>query len=315
LIQQAFHCYFGTKWIPDGNEFYDANVTLKDVSFCFGEILPDGVRQLLAIKEMKTAKARHFLDLGCGNGRMILQAFLENPHMNVSGIELHPGRFWKGYHALQHLCELNPGVFKIINFDSKTVGKRYITVESIVYGNLLSIGEGNFLDDLYLPLISKSDIVFVEVELGSVTARQQLFIRLLQMKADATFLLYEPMQTVLESLSSKHFTSTLIKVSNQGAASSQKQKEAGAAASQKQKEAGAAASQKQKEANDDKNEYETTIVTSLKSKTSFNPFYRSPSVPAIRTTWAPNRGYPFAILCRSKFDCSALLKEVHLMLP
>eukprot|EP00434_Breviolum_minutum_P025641 symbB.v1.2.022657.t1/scaffold2027.1/size138498/5 len=85
-----------------------ANETLQ--AHTYGEVTPNGVRQLAQFLDLTGAgptREVHFLDLGSGVGKMVLQMYIEVPRVSRSlGVELHPTRSQRGKEALQMLNQL-----------------------------------------------------------------------------------------------------------------------------------------------------------------------------------------------------------------
>jgi hypothetical protein len=74
----------------------------SNVSLMYGEISDVGVRTLLTV--MNVSKAKRVLDMGSGRGCVVLQAFLEWPHLtHVTGIEFNTMRASIASEALHRL--------------------------------------------------------------------------------------------------------------------------------------------------------------------------------------------------------------------
>ena len=74
----------------------------------YGEVLPEGVSRMFDSDHLNLAKARTFVDLGAGLGKLAIQAFLQFPNLNfVTGVELARSRVRKGIEAVKRLERYN----------------------------------------------------------------------------------------------------------------------------------------------------------------------------------------------------------------
>ena len=224
VLQNALQCHFKTTWdrkessSNNYHEYHDIPCAPPaGVNFVFGEILPSGIRNIFAEPFMTVGdkkKPVHLLDWGCGHGRLIMQLFLEHPNMSVTGVELHPGRFWNAYHAVYRLWLHNKHLYDIVHFDNTE--NRVIIVKSRLFHNTITVYEGNFFEDRFLQLAKTADHLFVEVAFahcrsndpstcnceGNIS-RKLLAHRVLCLKPGATCLFYEPTAQIFNGLEPK----------------------------------------------------------------------------------------------------------------
>ena len=74
-------------------------------SLLYGELLPRGVHKALDARHLDAARASSVYDLGCGTGKVALQAFLQFPNLKrVYGVELSLARFHVAERALLALA-------------------------------------------------------------------------------------------------------------------------------------------------------------------------------------------------------------------
>jgi hypothetical protein len=287
-VERALHCHFKTTWERKTDtrnlEYFDVGgvPVPKDQSLCFGEIRPFGMRQLYEMPRMNFKTGKHFLDLGFGHGRAMFQTFLEYPQMNVTGVELHAGRFWNAYHGALRLCAQNPKMFGVVSFDSTSVGKRFVTIISKVFGNTLTFHQGNMFEKQHIELSKTVDVVFAEVQFAGGSARLELLSLLLQLKSGAAFLLYESLSgQILDSLPEG------LRHGKHSAKSDSKD------------------AVDAKDAAEIDEEYHRRCISNVKDGAHFLPFASALNqFPCISTTWGANN---FEIWRRTNVDCADLV--------
>ncbi|CAE8607957.1 unnamed protein product, partial [Polarella glacialis] len=84
-------------------------------SLLYGELLPDGVSQLMEaffVNRPDACRAGSLLELGMGTGKVALQLFLSLPGCSVFGVELAPSRWALADAALRRLAEAVPERFR-----------------------------------------------------------------------------------------------------------------------------------------------------------------------------------------------------------
>jgi predicted RNA methylase len=114
-IEIAFRVLYGRSWgqtgdvkLPEEDEVARRN----RASLLFGEVLPEGVCKLLDGQHLDAGSAQRMVDLGCGFGKLVLQAFLTYPNlMSVTGIELCVSRFQEAKRRMAALAFSNPDLF------------------------------------------------------------------------------------------------------------------------------------------------------------------------------------------------------------
>ena len=109
-------------------------------SLLYGELLPRGVHKALDARHLDAARASSVYDLGCGTGKVALQAFLQFPNLKrVYGVELSLARFHVAERALlalaarddcdAHVTRREPGSSIEVTSNDRT-----LTIE---HGNLM----------------------------------------------------------------------------------------------------------------------------------------------------------------------------------
>lgn len=137
-VEQALIGLFGL-WGSTGDVLSETDRkanSSSQVSFIYGEVLPDGVRRLLDKEHLAAGGARTLVDLGSGKTRLALQAFLDHPNLeSIVAIEFSPSRFECARKALRALAQANP---KFMHFAESSIeavlthltrsGKRTLTL-------------------------------------------------------------------------------------------------------------------------------------------------------------------------------------------
>jgi hypothetical protein len=105
----------GGKWGKDGDVFDEAErkaISLDDVAFTYGEVLPVSVRQLMDGWHLGANRATTMVDLGFGKGRLVLQTFLEHRTLTfVVAVEFSKSRYKYARNVLVNLAKANPHLF------------------------------------------------------------------------------------------------------------------------------------------------------------------------------------------------------------
>lgn len=90
-------------------ELDNAEAVKTKSSLAFGEVLPIGVDLALDASHLDARAASVFYDLGSGNGKFAIQAFLQFPNLTrVVGVELTFSRGIQGMCALSRLAKHAP---------------------------------------------------------------------------------------------------------------------------------------------------------------------------------------------------------------
>jgi len=87
----------------DDAYYKDKNQNKTDIDSTYGEILPNAVSKLinnLTIKEDDV-----FVDLGCGNGKVVVQFYLQTPVKESLGIEFSTTRYNQAKKVLENIKE------------------------------------------------------------------------------------------------------------------------------------------------------------------------------------------------------------------
>ena len=141
----------------------DLGAMLDHVSLLFGEVKPAGVRTLLNAQNLDAARAKHLIDLGCGFGRLCLQAWLEFPNLNVTGVEYSSSRCDKAFVALRALYakikSVDPTVRLAERFDDNT---QIVELAILHKGRRLTLCWGDMFETLD---VSAADIVVANTKI------------------------------------------------------------------------------------------------------------------------------------------------------
>jgi hypothetical protein len=86
----------------------------KSHNLLYGEILPEGVTKIFDSKHLDINNAKIVMDLGMGLGKVLVQAYLQYPHVDeLIGVEISTGRYEKSVKALRTLSvKLSAQMFK-----------------------------------------------------------------------------------------------------------------------------------------------------------------------------------------------------------
>lgn len=101
------------------SEVEEASAAAAGASLLYGEMLPQGVAKAMDEWHLHAAAASRMVDLGCGTGKLCLQAFLDHPTLlDVFGVEVSRARYGLGERALLRLAATFPDTFSVLTFDS-----------------------------------------------------------------------------------------------------------------------------------------------------------------------------------------------------
>lgn len=115
-------------------EEIDTNVSVSDpdmgelVKNTYGEILHESVEDL--IKLIGVTKDDVFYDLGSGNGKVVLQFFINSPASKAYGIEYFPERSFISERALKKAYKLFP---KLLDSDDRIISYQIKNIKNIHY--------------------------------------------------------------------------------------------------------------------------------------------------------------------------------------
>jgi len=174
VIQETGHKTRGHICLtPDDRD----NVKTTKGSLLYGELLPRGANRAFDTAHLSCGTASVLFDLGCGTGKVVIQAFLQYRNLQyVCGVEISLGRYSAAEEAVLHMVEL-------LGEDGYTVelrrGQSIVVRERIaegedgycyspggssapVWGRTLRIECGNMMDvkDLHT-----ADIVMLETDI------------------------------------------------------------------------------------------------------------------------------------------------------
>lgn len=115
-LYRGYHPYFLEKQDPYLSEKNKRN---EDLVPTYGEILPKGVNKL--INHLKINKNDVFVDLGCGNGKVVLQFCLQTQVKNCIGIEFSSTRIKQALEIKNKIKEKNRMNYIRGNFLNKKI--------------------------------------------------------------------------------------------------------------------------------------------------------------------------------------------------
>lgn len=193
-IEHAFQNLYGRSWGLLGDSKTseeDEYAKAMQASLLFGEVLPEGVSKLLDVTHLNASNATVLVDLGCGMGKLILQAFLQYTNLTlVVGIELCTSRFKQAMKSIASLAMIHPDIF---SWSQSADGKSGTLTEiKDCASRCLKICCG---DMFYCEDVKKADIVICETNVP--TERQSELSQLLsQLKKNTRFMLYHSLKNL-----------------------------------------------------------------------------------------------------------------------
>jgi hypothetical protein len=140
---------------PKPTDEEKARAKSEHISLLFGELSRAGVRTALGPDILNASgSARVLLDLGCGFGRLVVQAFVENPNLTlVVGVEYSQVRYDGACTFLFQLCRAmgqcakaveHPAFVEVVTHDNRVL--------RVVHGNMYDCGM----------LVAQADIVVLQ---------------------------------------------------------------------------------------------------------------------------------------------------------
>eukprot|EP01083_Nonionella_stella_P082632 228120_1 len=132
-------------------------------SLLYGEIMPRGISKLLDGDHLNCNNARVLCDLGMGFGKLILQAFIEFPHLTeVIGIELSSSRFQIACKNARSFSEWRPSVRVTVDEEHVFELAEQIDMDDgSVCDRVLKLYEGDIFD--FPSTAAKADIVIMAI--------------------------------------------------------------------------------------------------------------------------------------------------------
>jgi hypothetical protein len=162
----------------------------------YGEILPGGVDKLFDSAHLNVSTATRLVDLGCGLGKLVLQAFLQYPGLlEVYGVELCQSRFTEACNKFALLAKENPHFLTWSYLTSNTgVEEGTLVLLSGTANNLVRRTLILRKADLFNcgSLLETADIILCETDVP-VYRRSELVRLLTTLQKGSRFLLYHPL--------------------------------------------------------------------------------------------------------------------------
>jgi SAM-dependent methyltransferase len=97
----------------------------------YGEITYEGGQQLL--QNLNLTDQDVFYDLGCGIGKLVVQAFFETPAKKVVGMELSPTRCKHAKSVQQKVLQANPSSSRQLEFHEQDIAKCPLTDATVIF--------------------------------------------------------------------------------------------------------------------------------------------------------------------------------------
>eukprot|EP00927_Polykrikos_kofoidii_P078329 TRINITY_DN75163_c0_g1_i1.p1 TRINITY_DN75163_c0_g1~~TRINITY_DN75163_c0_g1_i1.p1 ORF type:complete len:314 (-),score=40.55 TRINITY_DN75163_c0_g1_i1:17-958(-) len=171
-LQEVYGDLDASEWAdlgPAGNESHAA--AISGTSLVYGEIHPDGVTRLFGADglNLPDRDAKCLFELGCGRGRVALQAFLQFSSLRtVVAVELVASRYSRAVEAARRLCCMYPERYTLEEGDVHASmrlrdGPRVCEFQC---GDLLAFLAARGLGDadaIVLNLVVPSDEVFAQL--------------------------------------------------------------------------------------------------------------------------------------------------------
>jgi len=140
------------------------NVKNTKGSLLYGELLPRGANRAFDSQHLHCATASVLFDLGCGTGKIAVQAFLQYRNLEyVYGVEISAGRYSVAEEAIIHMVELlgeDDFIVEVRRGQSIVIKER--NLEDSSRCRMLKIECGNMMD---VTDISRADIVMLETDI------------------------------------------------------------------------------------------------------------------------------------------------------
>ena len=190
-VQETGHKTRGHICLTDEDKY---NAKYSKGSLLYGELLPRGANKAFGPKRLAAENARTLFDLGCGTGKIAIQAFLQFRNLEyVYGIELSEGRYKVAEEACLRMVSLlgkdsyevrvDPGKSIMVTELAQTVDGINATsnTDGVYSGRCLHLEFGNLFDTRN---IEQADIVMLETDIP-VTLHDDLceFLNKLQPQA------------------------------------------------------------------------------------------------------------------------------------
>jgi hypothetical protein len=156
-------------------------------SLLFGEFLPIGVDRAFDSEHLNASQAHTVVDLGMGLGKLLLQVFLQYPHLkSCLGVELSPSRYQLGHAALERFVKMQENNFFVLEKKRNS-----IQIKNKKTHGILEFRSQN----LFEVDIREADIVVLETNIpDNVWPKLRKYLK--QMKQGARILTYEDLNKV-----------------------------------------------------------------------------------------------------------------------
>lgn len=142
-----FEIYKGKIHLPLHKEELNKNKGVYDAGLVYGEITKEGVELMVdQLKELNLFKNINFLDLGSGNGRLVLHVGLYDEVKKSTGIELYKSKSDFGKNIMNSLSGYPKEKINLINCNINEV-KDFFEY-NLIFNNMIQTPKGEILSEV-----------------------------------------------------------------------------------------------------------------------------------------------------------------------
>ena len=142
-----FEIYKGKIHLPLHKEELNKNKGVYDAGLVYGEITKEGVELMVdQLKELNLFKNINFLDLGSGNGRLVLHMGLYDEVKKSTGIELYKSKSDFGKNIMNSLSGYPKEKINLINCNINEV-KDFFEC-NLIFNNMIQTPKGGVLSEV-----------------------------------------------------------------------------------------------------------------------------------------------------------------------
>ena len=142
-----FEIYKGKIHLPLHKEELNKNKGVYDAGLVYGEITKEGVELMVDhLKELNLFKNINFLDLGSGNGRLVLHMGLYDEVKKSTGIELYKSKSDFGKNIMNSLSGYPKEKINLINCNINEV-KDFFEC-NLIFNNMIQTPKGGVLSEV-----------------------------------------------------------------------------------------------------------------------------------------------------------------------
>ncbi len=142
-----FEIYKGKIHLPLHKEELNKNKGVYDAGLVYGEITKEGVELMVdQLKELNLFKNINFLDLGSGNGRLVLHVGLYDEVKKSTGIELYKSKSDFGKNIMNSLSGYPKEKINLINCNINEV-KDFFEC-NLIFNNMIQTPKGGVLSEV-----------------------------------------------------------------------------------------------------------------------------------------------------------------------